>query len=75
MRPNLPSQIAQRWAAPFQGYWGLLRIVASYCRPSVDSNWCSLPVRRRTWRIHVEPLRDRNGLPGRAVCRDIVNRA
>jgi hypothetical protein len=26
MRPNFPSQIAQRVAAPLQRYWGLLRI-------------------------------------------------
>ena len=27
MRPNFPSQIAQRLAAPLQRYWGLLRIL------------------------------------------------
>jgi hypothetical protein len=74
MRPNLPSQIAQRLAAPFQGYWELLRIVASW-GPSVGSNWCSPLVRHRTSRIHAERLRGRNGLPGHAVYRDIVSRA
>jgi hypothetical protein len=29
MRPNFPPQIAQRLIAPLQGYWELLRIVAS----------------------------------------------
>ena len=32
MRPNLPSQIAQRLAAPCQKHWELLRILAS-CSP------------------------------------------
>jgi hypothetical protein len=30
MSPNFPSQIAQRWAAPLQTYWGLPRIFASF---------------------------------------------
>jgi hypothetical protein len=40
MRPNFPSQIAQRLAAPFHGYWRVLRIFAS-CEPGVGSSWCS----------------------------------
>jgi hypothetical protein len=36
MRPNFPSQIAQRLAAPLQTYWELLRILAS-SRPRAPS--------------------------------------
>lgn len=41
MRPNFPSQIAQRFAAPFRKCWGLLRIVVP-CRPCVGSNCARL---------------------------------
>jgi hypothetical protein len=74
MRPNFPSQIAQRLAALFQRYWELLRISVS-CRPGVDSGCCSPLARRRTWRRREEPLRDRNGLPSLAAYRDIARRA
>jgi hypothetical protein len=40
MRPNLPSQIAQRLAAPLQRHWKLLRIVVS-SGPCVGRDWCS----------------------------------
>jgi hypothetical protein len=73
MRPNCPPQIAHRLAASFQGYRGLLRIVASY-GPCVGGSWCS-PLRRRTSRRREEPLRDRNDLPSLAVYRDIVSRS
>jgi hypothetical protein len=74
MRPNFPPQIAQRLIAPLQGYWELLRIVAS-CGPCVGNSGCSPLVRRRTSRRREEPPRDRNGQPGPAAYRDIVNRA
>jgi hypothetical protein len=74
MRPNFPSQIAQRWIAPLQGYWELLRIVAS-CGPCVGDGWCSPRVRHRTSRRREEPPRGRNGRRGPAGYRDIVNRA
>ena len=74
MRPNFPSQIAQRLAAPFQRYWELLRIFAS-SRLCVGTRWCSPFVRRRSWPKGEEPRRDRNGLQDPAACRGIVRRA
>lgn len=74
MRPNFPSQIAQRLAGPLQMYCGLLRIVASY-EPCADSGWCSPLAGRRTSRTREEYLRDRNGPPGLVACRDTVSRA
>src|SRR5258708_40262489 len=73
MRPNFPSQIAQRLAAPFQGCWGLLRIVAS-CGLCAGSGWRS-PLGRHTSRRREEALRGRNGLPSLAAYKDIVGRA
>mgnify|MGYP003694706943 CR=1 FL=1 len=37
MRPNFPSQMAQRFAAPSRRYWGLLHIFAS-CGSRVGSS-------------------------------------
>jgi hypothetical protein len=73
MRPNFPSQIAQRLAAPFQGYWSLLCIFAS-CGPCAGGGWRSHPCRRNL-RRRKEPLRGHSGLPGLAAYKDIVSRA
>jgi hypothetical protein len=70
----LPSQTGQRLTAPALGYLGLLRIVAS-CLSCVGTRWCSLVVRRRSWRRGEESLQGRNGLPDPVACRDIVRRA
>jgi hypothetical protein len=74
MRPNFPSQIAQRLAAPFQRYWALLRIFVS-CGPCVGSGCCSSLARCRTSRRREEHQRDRSGLPSLAAYRDTARRA
>jgi hypothetical protein len=56
MRPNLPSQIAQRLAATLQRYWRPLRIVVS-SEPCVGvGSGCCSPLGRRTCRPREEPL-------------------
>ena len=53
MRPNLPSQIAQRLAAPLKRDWDPLRIFVSSER-CVGCGWCSA-LGRRNARTSEEP--------------------
>jgi hypothetical protein len=71
MRPNFPSQIAQRLAAPLQRGRELLRIFAS-CGFFVGTGWCWPPGSRRTLRRREARSWGRSGLPGLAAYRDIV---
>jgi hypothetical protein len=74
MRPNFPSQIAQRWVAPFQRYREPSRIFVSF-GPCVGSGCCSFPARRRTSRRPEEPQQDRSDLPRLAAYTHSVRRA
>jgi hypothetical protein len=69
MRPNFPSQMAQRFAAPWRRYWGLLNMCVS-CRLCGGSAGWVPPVRRRTSRTREARLRDRSGLSSLAAYRD-----
>src|SRR5713226_5078231 len=73
MRPNFPSQRAQRFAAPFRRCCGLLSIFAS-SGPRVDNAWWAPLVRRRTSHTREVWLRDRSGLPSLAAYRDTARR-
>jgi hypothetical protein len=74
MRPNFPSQMGQRLAAPAGVYLDLWRIFAS-SRLCVGTRWRSPFVHRRSWRKGEEQRPDRSGLPDPAAYRDIVRRA
>jgi hypothetical protein len=73
MRPNLPSQRAQRLVAPFRRCCGLLSIFAS-SGLRVGNAWWSPLVGCRISRTREVWLRHRNGLPDLAAYRDTARK-